>query len=135
VTPTEKLRALMAAIQDGTWKLEDGDTVISNDELARWETGALGIGYQRAAAILQPVHPALRPMAISEGRIAANMGAGGTFSQSVAYGVREVLAGRCEHIEVNLKVIENDPHGTIAAEAAQRGVGHGEYLRGLGAGG
>jgi hypothetical protein len=134
VTPTEKLKALMASIEAGTWKLEEGVRVITNEELDEWESGA-HLGRKRGAEHLRPLHPVLRPIAVSEGVIWMNMAGGGTYSQALWFGAREVAAGRCGYIERNQAVIRNDPHGTKSAVAAEAGVSHAAYLRSVGAGG
>lgn len=132
----EKLKALIASIEDGTWEVspEEEDKLLADSELDVWASGKIGEGYKNAVPHLRPLHPALRRLAISEGVIWSNMGGGGRWSSAVEYGAREIVAGRCSNIMRNQAVIANDPHGTKATAAAERGVSHSAYLRSVGAG-
>lgn len=132
----EKLKALIASIEDGAWEVspEEEDKLLTDETLDMWATGKVGEGYKNAVQYLRPLHPALRRLAISEGVIWSNMGGGGRWSSAVAYGAREIAAGRCENIMRNQAVIANDPTGAKATAAAERGVSHSAYLRSVGAG-
>lgn len=130
----QQLLELLASINAGTWKPEENSRVITDAELDAWEAGG-HIGKQRGAEFLRPLHPALRPIAVSEGTIWMNMAGGGTYSQALAFGAREVSEGRCDYIERNQVVMKNDPNGTKAAAAAEAGLSHAAYLRSIGAGG
>lgn len=107
IVNSEKLRELIASIEEGTWKLEEGASVITDEQLTSWLNGA-SIGHRNAVPALLPLHPALRPLAVKEGTITMNMAPGWNFSGAVAYGAQEIAAGRCDHIEMNQAIIESE---------------------------